>query len=132
MQRLRLFFMIALTIFIGAPFATEFSVKGIQERAIGPRNVVGSWTLTTASDQRGRNVEFKVENGQVVGTYVTQSGEGKAITNTRFANGHFYFEVPEFPLYFDVTWIEGRLEGTMMAYSREEKRVPEPVVLARR
>jgi hypothetical protein len=131
MQRRRLF-LIALMVFMGVPFATGFSVKGTQERVVGPRTVVGDWTLTTASDQRGRNVEFRVENGHVAGTYVTQGGERKAITNTRFANGRFYFEVPEFPLYFDVGWVEGRLEGTMMAYSREEKRVPEPVVLTRR
>lgn len=132
MQRRRLFFMIALMIFMGAPFATDSSVKGIQERAVAPRNVVGNWTLTTATDQSGRRVDLRVENGQVAGTYFTQNGVGKAIANTRFANGHFYFEVPDFGLYFDVRLVQGRLEGTMIAYSKDQKRVPEPVVLTRR
>ena len=132
MQRRRLFFMIAVMVFMGAQFATESPVKGIQERGVGPRNVIGNWTLTTATDQSGRKVDFRVENGQIAGTYFTQNGVGKAIAKTRFANGHFYFEVPEFGLYFDVWLVQGRLEGTMIAYSKDQKRVPEPVVLTRR
>lgn len=132
MKRRKLLIMIAVMMLMGVAFTAGFSDDGVGERAMRPRTVVGSWTLTTATDQSGRNVEFKVENGQVVGTYVTQNGDGKAIGNTRFANGHFYFEVPEFGLYFDVRLVQGRLEGTMTAYSKDEKRVPEPVVLTRR
>lgn len=132
MQRRKLFFMIAVTMFIGIPFATGFSNDGAEERALKPRTVVGGWTLTTARDRSGRNVEFRVENQQVVGTYFTQSGEGKLITNTRFTHGRFFFEVPDLKLYFDVGMVQGRLEGAMTAYSEVEKRVPEPVVLTRR
>lgn len=132
MKRRKLLIMIAVMMFMGVPFTAGFSDDGPGERAVRPRTVVGSWTLTTATDQSGRNVAFRVENGQVVGTYFTQNGEGKAIANTRFVNGHFYFEVPEFGLYFEVRLVQGRLEGTMTAYSKDQKRVPEPVVLTRR
>src|SRR5688572_21468707 len=128
MQSRKIFFMIAVVMSVGVASATGLSVDG----SLGPRTVAGSWTLTTASDKSGRHVQFSVENQQVAGTYFTQSGEGKAITNTRFAGGRFFFEVPELRFYFDVTLVEGRLEGAMTAYSAVEKRVPEPVVLTRR
>lgn len=132
MQRRKLLIMIAVMMFMGVPFTAVFSDDGAGERGVRPRTVVGSWTLKTATDQSGRNVDFRVDNGQVVGTYFTQKGDAKAIANARFANGRFYFEVQEFGLYFDVTLVQGRLEGTMIAYSKDQKRVPEPIVLTRR
>jgi len=88
--------------------------------------------LIAVSDRTGRDINFKMESGRLVGTYATTKGEKNPITNAKFNRGYFYFDVPDLNLYFEMRFVKDRLEGKMTAPSTTEKRTPQPVRMTRK
>lgn len=105
----------------------------VQVKGQSANALICEWLLTTVTDRTGRDIRFRKDNtGVIVGTYMTGDNQAKDIRNIRVSKGIFYFEVPDLQLYFQMKQTRDGFQGTISAYSKTQKRVPEPAKLTRK
>lgn len=103
-----------------------------KQKAQSNQNVKGSWNLTlTRSASPPRTIELTHVGSTIQGAYIAKDGQRKSISSARISNGYFYFRVTDLSLFFEMRFVDTRLEGTMTDYGSSVKKPAEPVRMVR-
>lgn len=108
---------------LGGPKPT-FAVHHSHQQTVAaePKDLIGRWNITVDMDGKSRPswLEVKLSGYRtLVGSFVASSGSARPISEVKFTDGKFRFEIPpqwesgNLPLIIEGALVAGGIEGTM-------------------
>ena len=99
------------------------------------KKLVGAWELSAKNNPNDKRlITFAIKDGQVAGTYASESGQNLPIAGITFAAGKYSFRVSDAQLVFrDFKFIGRKLEGVkFMTESAKSRSVPQVVQMIKK